>query len=89
MTNLWQELEIYSSRDNIPVWRLDWQPAIDKSNTRLTDFYITHRFSIPERLSVGSYVLKVRVKDEAAGSIAESSIPFQIVADPSLAAVVR
>jgi hypothetical protein len=89
VTDLSQELSIYNTHDNIPVWRLDWQPATDVSATKLSDFFITHLITIPERLGVGRYTMKVRVRDEAAGSIAEAGIEFQIVADENLAAKIE
>jgi len=89
VTDLSQELSIYNTYDNIPVWRLDWQPATDVSATKLSDFFITHLITIPERLGVGRYTMKVRVRDEAAGSIAEAGIEFQIVADENLAAKIE
>jgi hypothetical protein len=35
---------------------------------------------------VGSYRLKIEVRDEATGAIAVSTLPIQIVADPAMAA---
>jgi len=86
VTDLWQELVIYNSHDNVPVWRQDWQAATDKSARKRTDFFISHLVTLPDRLTVGGYTLKVRVRDDATGIVAEAGIPFQIVADRSLTA---
>ena len=86
VTDLSQELIIYGKADNLPAWRQPWMSAPDSSMRRRSDFFISHIITLPERLSVGSYTLKVRVRDEATGTIAESGVDFQIVADPNLAA---
>lgn len=86
VTDLWQELIIYNSHDNVPVWHQSWKAAPDKSANKRDDFFISYIVTLPERLTVGQYTLKVRVRDEATGVIAEAGVPFRIVADPTLAA---
>lgn len=88
VTDLWQELVIYSQADSVPVWYQEWQPVTDVAKRKRHDFYISHLITLPSRLTVGSYILKVRVKDDATGSIAEAGIPFKIVADSKLAATI-
>jgi len=81
-TELSIELSILSERDGVPVWRRDWQTITDLAASQRKDFFVTHIVAIPDALSVGAYVLKVRVRDEQAGSLAERSIPFRMVASP-------
>jgi hypothetical protein len=86
VTDLSQELIIYNQHDLLPVWRQPWMSAPDVSRNKRTDFFISHIITLPPALTVGSYTLKVRVKDEVSGAVAESAIDFAIVADRSLAA---
>jgi hypothetical protein len=89
VTELSQQLTIYSDRDGIPVWREDWQTAADRSRNKRTDFFVVQLITLPKALSVGRYHLKVRVRDERSRAEAEASIPFEMVADPKMAASVR
>lgn len=82
-----QEVTLYSESDGLAVWR---QPAVevkDQSFNRRKDFFVVQIIRLPARLSVGKYRLKVRVTDQADASIDESSVPLQVVADPSLISV--
>lgn len=85
VTELAQQLIIYSDRDGIPVWREEWLPVVDTANKPRQDFYTTQLIAIPDALSVGKYQLKIRLRDEATGAEAEHSIEFEMVADPKLA----
>lgn len=89
VTEISQQLTIYSDRDGIPVWREDWQTAADRSRNKRTDFFVVQLITLPQALSVGKYHLKVRVRDEKTRAEAEASIPFEMVADPKMAASVR
>ena len=86
VTELAQQLTIYSDRDGIPVWKEDWQTAVDMSRNKRQDFFTVQMITFPQALSVGKYQLKVRVRDEKSGAEAETSIPFEMVADPRMAA---
>lgn len=88
VTDLWQELVIYSAHDGVPVWHQDWRAAPDVASRRRTDFFISYIITIPDRLTVGQYTLKIRVRDEKTHAIAETGIEFRIVADPTLAGTV-
>ena len=44
--------------------------------------------TLPKALSVGRYHLKIRARDERSRAEAETSIPFEMVADEKLAASV-
>jgi len=85
VTELAQQLIIYSDRDGIPVWREEWLPVVDTSSKARQDFYTTQLVTLPTALSVGKYQLKIRLRDEQSGAEAEKSIEFEMVADPKLA----
>lgn len=82
-TELSIELSILSERDGVPVWRRDWQTISDLVSTQRKDFFVTHVVALPDALSVGAYAMKVRVRDEGTGALAEHSIPFRMVASPT------
>ncbi len=84
-TELSVELSILSERDGVPVWRRDWQTITDLAASQRKDFFVTHVVAVPEALSVGAYVMKIRVRDELAGALAELSLPFRMVAAPVVA----
>lgn len=86
VTQLAQQVTIYSDRDGIPVWRSgDMQVATDRSRKKRNDFFLLQIITIPKALSVGKYHLKVHVRDELSGAEAEDAIEFEMVADPKLA----
>ena len=86
VTELAQQLIIYSDRDGIPVWREEWLPVVDTASKPRQDFYTTQLVTLPDALSVGKYQLKIRLRDEHSGAEAEQAIEFEMVADPKLAA---
>ena len=86
VTELSQQLVVYSDRDGIPVQRVEWQAGVDTSKNRRDDFFLVQVFRLAEPLSVGRYQLKVRIRDEASGAEAETALDFEMVADPHLAA---
>ncbi|MHC5001860.1 MAG: hypothetical protein ACYTJ0_01940 [Planctomycetota bacterium] len=86
VTELSQQLMIYSDADGIPVWTDDWQRAVDVTRNQRQDFFTVQVITLPKALSVGRYHLKIRVRDEKSGAETETSIPFEMVADPKLAA---
>jgi hypothetical protein len=84
VTDLSQQLTIFSERDGIPVWHEDWQQATDVTRNKRQDFFTTQVITLPKSLSVGKYTLKVRVRDEKSKAESETSIPFELVADAKL-----
>jgi hypothetical protein len=84
VTELSQQLVVISERDGIPVWREDWQAGVDLSRKRRDDFFIVQVVTLPERLSVGRYNLKIRIRDDRSGAEAETAIDFEMVADPRM-----
>jgi hypothetical protein len=88
VTRLATRVSIESERDNIEVWQRspEWTAVVDTSDVRRDEFFLCEIIPISEYLSVGSYRLKIEVRDEATGAIAVSTLPIQIVADPAMAA---
>lgn len=89
VTEISQQLTIYNDRDGIPVWRGDWQAAVDVTKNKRQDFFTVQVITLPKALSVGKYHLKVRARDEKSGAEAENSLDFEMVADPKMAATVK
>ncbi len=81
VTELSQQLVIYSDRDGIPVWREDWQVGTDTSKNRREDFFIVQVITLPPQLSVGLYQFKIHVRDKRSGAEAELTVEFEMVAD--------
>lgn len=88
VTQIAQQLTIYSDSDGIAVWKEDWQTAVDVTKVKRQDFFTVQVITLPKALSVGKFHLKVRVRDEKSQAEAEASIPFEMVADPRMAVVV-
>ncbi len=89
VTEISQQIIIYSDRDGIPVWREDWQTAVDVARNKRHDFFLVQVMTLPRALSVGRYHMKVRARDEKSRAEAEATVTFEIVADPKMAATVR
>jgi hypothetical protein len=89
VTELAQQIKIYSDRDGIPVaGGDDWQSVVDTTKNKRKDFFTVQIVTLPKALSVGKYQLKVRVRDDKSQAESEATIPFEMVADPKLAAPV-
>jgi len=86
LTKLSQRLEIYDDASGVRAWVVDWQPAVDRTTTKRNDFFTTQQITLPERLSIGRYHLKVTMRDELNDAEAEASVEFEITADTTSAA---
>ena len=86
VTELSQQLVVYSDRDGIPVQREAWQAGVDRSKNHRQDFFLVQIVTLAERLSVGRYQLKIRLRDEKSQAVAETAIDFEMVADPRMTA---
>ncbi len=86
VTELSQQLVVFSDRDGIPVWREDWQAGVDRSKNRRDDFFIVQIVTLPKALSVGRYQLKIHARDEKSGAETETTVEIEMVADPRMAA---
>ncbi len=89
VTELSQQLVIFSDRDGIPVWRQAWRPVVDVTKNRRHDFFVVQVVTLPEQLSVGRYQFKISVRDERSGAEAEATLELDMVADPSLTTIGR
>lgn len=79
-----QELSLFHEVDGLLAWRMSEQIVRDFSRNRRRDFYMVQMIELPENLTVGKYQLKVTIRDQPAGSIAEKTLPIEIVADAKL-----
>ena len=89
VTELSQQLVIFSDRDGIPVWRQSWRPVVDVTKNRRHDFFVVQVITLPDKLSVGRYQFKISVRDERSGAEAEATLEMDMVADPSLTTIGR
>lgn len=82
---LTQEVTLYNEADGLAVWQ---QPAVqiqDESRNIRRDFFVVQVVELPARLSVGKYILKVRVTDQQSQTFDEATASIHIVADQSVA----
>lgn len=82
VVSLSQQVELYSA-DGTRVWARPEQVVRDRARTLRRDFFLVQRLDLPSTLSVGSYTLRVTVRDRLGGGLAERAIPITIVADRS------
>lgn len=81
-----QTLELWHDGDSkILAWKRPEEIVVETSRNKQRDFYLLTEIQLPETLTVGSYKLKVIIKDRVANARAEVLVPIGIVADPSLA----
>lgn len=80
-----QELLLYHAADGLLAWRQPEEVTIYRTKTRLRDFFVVNRVDLPRSLTVGSYRLKIVMRDLADRSVDERIIPISVVADPRLA----
>ncbi|MDX2016441.1 MAG: hypothetical protein SFY95_02225 [Planctomycetota bacterium] len=78
-----QELALFNATDSTPVWTRPEQTVTDVSRNQRRDFFLVREIELPANLSVGSYTLRVTVRDRSASGAeaAETSIPITIVAE--------
>ncbi len=86
---LQQEIVLFNEADGLAVWRDDPVEIVDRSRNRRRDFFVRDLITLPARLGVGKYRLKVRISDVHAGTIDEKTMPIRLVADPGLIRTVR
>jgi len=80
-----EELKLYHVADGRLAWRRPAEKVVETSRNRQRDFYLLADIELPRTLTVGSYQLKVIIKDDVSGAVAETIIPIGVVADPGLA----
>lgn len=81
---LQQQVVLYNESDGLAVWRQDPVSITDVSRNRRRDFFVVQLITLPQRLNVGNYRLKVRVSDEHSGSVDEITTRIRLVADEKL-----
>lgn len=82
-----QELDLRHSKDEVQAWYRPQQTVVDVSRNKRRDFFVRQIVELPATLSVGSYSLKVVMRDRTTGASDEAVIPITVVADPTLAGV--
>ncbi len=80
-----QELDVYHDADGAHCWKRPAQSVSESSRVKRRDFFITNAIELPPTLTVGKYRMKITMRDLAGNSVAETTIPFTVVADAKLA----
>jgi len=79
-TRLEQTIEIHTDSDGSMVHAWPALVTEDRCRRLRRDFFLVRSITLPTNLNVGGYTMKVRLRDEQAGTEAETIIPFRIVA---------
>jgi len=80
---LTQDVSLYEADSRVLAWRLNAQDISDFSRNQRRDFYMIQIIKLPASLTIGSYDLKVSVRDRATQAVAERVIKIDVVADKS------
>lgn len=80
-----QEVVLFNQSDGLAVWSHEPVSIMDRSRNKRQDFFTVQLIELPQRLNVGKYRLKVRVTDVHGGSVDETTIPLELVADSAIA----
>jgi hypothetical protein len=80
-----QKIMLFNASDGLVVWVRDPITIKDRSHNQRHDFFTVQLITLPERLTVGEYRLKVRIMDQHGGSVDETTVPMELVADRALA----
>jgi hypothetical protein len=67
------------------AWEEGPERFVDTSRNRRRDFFLAVAVDLPP-LSVGAYNLKVSMRDESSGAVAEKTIEIEVIADPRMTA---
>ncbi len=81
---LTQEINLYSDAGNLLVLRHPPERVLETSRVKRRDFYLVREITLPPTLGAGRYNLKITLRDKTSGAVAESVLPIEVVADPSL-----
>lgn len=81
--NLGQTLSLFHS-DGTLAWKRAEQTIRDVSRNQRRDYYLVQRIDLPPTLSIGSYNLKVAVRDLNSSASIEQIVPLTVVADAGL-----
>lgn len=81
-----QSVTMFVSRgDRQPVWHEPEQRVLQTSRRQIHDLYLVQMISLPPNLGVGSYDLRIFVRDLVGNSVDERVLPIRVVADAELA----
>lgn len=75
-----QEVALYHDADGLRVWSTPESKIVETSRVKRRDFYTVHTIELPPNLSVGSYKLKLVVRDATSGSVADVNVAIKVVA---------
>ncbi len=91
VTRLATRISLESESDGLTVWTRnpEWTAVLDTSPVRRSEFFVGEIIPISEHLTVGSYRLRVDIRDESSGRVATASLPIHVVADAAVTAVVN
>jgi len=81
---LTQQVVLYNATDGLAVWRIRPTEITDTSRNRRNDFFVVQLITLPARLGVGKYNLKITLTDEIGQQVDEAEIPIRFVADEKL-----
>ena len=81
--DLTQDVSLYEADSRVLAWRLTAQDISDFSRNQRHDFYMIQIIKLPASLTIGSYDLKVSVRDRTSQAVAEQVIRIDVVADAS------
>jgi hypothetical protein len=84
-----QEIQVYHDVDGLLVWSRPEEVVVEVSRNRRRDFFVVNEIVLPRTFSVGRYRMKIIMRDRTSGAMDEAIIPFEVVADPALAAGLR
>lgn len=73
----------YADATDTLAWQRRGDEIRDESRNRRQDFFTAQIIELPETLSVGTYRLKVTIRDRTGGGMAERIVPIEVVADVS------
>jgi hypothetical protein len=80
-----EEINLYNESGSLLALRRPEQRVIESSRNRRRDFYLVNEITLPASLSIGTYHLKVTMRDKVSGAVAEAVIPVEVVAESALA----
>lgn len=75
-----ERLELYHTADDLNTWNRAAETDRSVSRNRVRDYYLINQVTLPPNLTVGRYHLKVVMRDQVGGTMAEAIIPIEIVA---------
>ncbi len=79
-TKLTQQFDLYTDADGALVYSEPPLAVEDLCTRKRRDFFVVRYITLPGDLSLGKYNLKVTIRDDQSGSVAEATLPLTIVA---------